>query len=392
MDGKDKRLLVFALAKSGCMAYTGQMLTAFQGVELVVFASAYTQEPLPEQTRFVKTYRNVIELIFNTFWILPQLLWQLKKHSRQAYRHAWFPVFHPWNLFLLPACKLLKIRSCLTVHDGVLHTGENHPLLQWWENACIQMADELVFLSRYAQEQTLQKIGYTAPAHVIPHGILNSGKQVSQRSLPAQPRLLFLGRIVRYKGLELLLEAVQKLNASSFSHLTVAGMAVHSDVPGPVSDKIRYLTHWLTEEEIHQLLREHDILVLPYTEASQSGVLTLGISAAIPMLCTKVGGLPEQLAEDEAVWTEPTTESIQKDLSLLLSDADWYKQLHQKLLLKRTQTGWENAVETLIKIIFSGPKCAPHTSLPRSLPPRFLPPHRPEDRLSADATKNRSAD
>lgn len=355
MDGKDKRLLVFALARTGCMAYAGQMLAALKPDQLVVFASAYTAESLPEETRFIKTYRNIKELIFNTIWRLPGLLWALRKLSIQGFKHAWFPVFHPWNLFLLPVCKFWKIRTYLTVHDGVLHSGENHSLLQWWESACIRLADELVFLSQYTLQQTRQTIGYAVPAHIIPHGILYSGEQVSRRDLPAQPRLLFLGRIVRYKGLELLMEAVQKLPSSSFSHLTIAGKPIHSDVLESTSDKIRYLTRWLDEAEIHELLREHDILILPYTEASQSGVLTLGISAAIPMVCTKVGGLPEQLAEDEAVWVDPDKDSILKGVLLLLSDAQLYERLHQKLLHKRTQTGWEESAEILLKIIFSAP-------------------------------------
>jgi glycosyltransferase involved in cell wall biosynthesis len=335
------------------MAYTGQMLAALKPDQLVVFASTYTPESLPEGTRFIKTYRNIKELIFNTIWRLPGLLWALRKLSIQGFKHAWFPVFHPWNLFLLPACKFWKIRTCLTVHDGVLHSGENHPLLQWWESACIRMADELVFLSRYSQEQTRRRIGFSVPANIIPHGMLHSGDEAPLRTLPALPRLLFLGRIVRYKGLELLLEAVQKLPASAYSHLTVAGMPVNSDVICRPSEKVQYLSRWLSEDEVQRLLNEHDILVLPYTEASQSGVLTLGISAAIPMLCTKVGGLPEQLAEDEAVWVEPKVESIQAGLTMLLSDAKMYEQLHQKLLQKRTQPGWDEAVEALLKIIFS---------------------------------------
>ena len=356
MDGKDKRLLVFALARSGCMAYTGQMLAAFKEPELVVFASAFTQELLPAGTRFIKTYRSITELIFNTFWRLPSLLWELRKLSQQGFRHAWFPVFHPWNLFLLPACKFWKIRTCLTVHDGVLHAGENHPLLQWWESACIWMADELVFLSRYSQEQTRRSIGFSAPAHIIPHGMLHSGEEAPHRILSAQSRLLFLGRIVRYKGLELLLEVVHKLPDSAYSHLTIAGMPVNADVIGRPSEKIQYLSRWLSVGEIQQLLNEHDILVLPYTEASQSGVLTLGISAAIPMVCTKVGGLPEQLDEDEAAWVDPNVESLQKGLIMLMSEAKLYERLHQKLLQKRTQPGWDEAVETLLKIIFAAPK------------------------------------
>ncbi len=351
MACKDRQLLVFVLSRSGCLAYAHEMIRHLSGFDLQVFSSAYAVAVMPVPHRRILTYRNVLEFVFNSLWMAPVLLMHLLKAWRRGCRAAYFPVFHPWNLFLQMFCRLLGIRSIVTIHDGVLHAGENHPLLQWWESACVRWADELIFLSRYVETTTRHKTGFSAKAHVIPHGCLGTGMEFSDRSLPASPRLLFIGRIVRYKGVELLIDAVEDLPDNSWSHLTIAGLVVNPlETRGRV-DKVHWITGWLPEEEMVRLLRAHDILVLPYIEASQSGVLTLGIQAAIPMVCTRVGGLPEQLSESEAVWVEPNIADIRRGILTLISNREIYRQIHLALAKRREQAGWEESAGRLAGII-----------------------------------------
>lgn len=352
MGNEKNKLLIFALSRSGCLAYAHQMISSLQEADALVFGSAYAVAPVPVPHRKVVTYRNSAEFILNTFWILPKLFLQIRKAGRAGYQSAYFPVFQPWNLFIQLWCRVLGIRTFITVHDGILHPGENHPLLQWWESACIRIADELIFLSRFVEENTRRRIGFTGNAHVIPHGILGAALEPPERMLPPQPRLLFLGRIVRYKGIDLLVDAVGALPEDGYSHLTIAGMLVNKPVRTGNPQKIRWITHWLSEVEIAALLAGHDILVLPYKEASQSGVLTLGIGAAIPMLITRVGGLREQLGEEEAVWVAPDAESIRAGIMRLLSGTDLYGRLHQAMLRRRGDAGWKEAAAALEEIIF----------------------------------------
>jgi glycosyltransferase involved in cell wall biosynthesis len=345
---KDERLLVFVLSRSGCLAYARRLLEAMgEGLRLKIIGSAYAVAPLPERAVKIITYRNVFELILNSLWVLPALLLYTLLLSFRGYRHAYFPVFQPWNLFLLVWCKLLGIKTFLTVHDGILHAGENHPLLQWWENACIRMAGNLIFLSRFVADETIAGIGFSGRHCIIPHGILPTENDPPEHIWRPRPRLLFLGRIARYKGVDVLIEAVEGLPEDCYERLTVAGMIVNEPERRGRPDKVHWHTGWLAEAEVNRLLREHDILILPYLEASQSGVLTLGIASAIPMVCTRVGGLPEQLGEAEAVWAEPFAASIRAGIQRLIEEPELYRQMVGNLQKRREESGWEGAAAEL---------------------------------------------
>ncbi|HEX5325888.1 MAG TPA: glycosyltransferase, partial [Acetobacteraceae bacterium] len=89
---------------------------------------------------------------------------------------------------------------------------------------------------------------------------------------------------------------------------------------GPDSEALRALrvlpgvcveTRWVAESEIGGMLAWADALVLPYREASQSGVAAAAVASGRPVICTRVGGLVEQLAgETLARLCDPTAASI----------------------------------------------------------------------------------
>lgn len=276
-------------------------------------------------------------------WLQVLLAW------RRGARAAYFPVFHPWNLCILWLCRLLRVRTILTVHDGLLHPGEANPIEQWCEHACIRLADHLIFLSHYVMERTRKATGFKTQADVLGHGILPvRGDTPAERALPAQPRLLFLGRLAAYKGLDLLLEAVEGLPAEAFDGLTIAGWPVRaSETPQSANPKVQVRAGWLSNAEAEALLRSHDILILPYTEASQSGILTLGVAAAIPMVITRVGGLPEQLSPGEAVWVEPDAASIRSGVQALLFNPFLYADISRRLALKAKYPGWRETAAAI---------------------------------------------
>ena len=133
-------------------------------------------------------------------------------------------------------------------------------------------------------------------------------------------RLLFLGRGVKYKGLENLIAAVADL---PIQQLTIAGKMTYSLTA--TSEKIDIIDDYISEDRMKELLLSHHILVLPYTEASQSGILTIGIAAEMVMVISKVGGLEEQLASDAAIWVAPTVASLKAGLQELIGSRTRYE-------------------------------------------------------------------
>ncbi|MBK9340417.1 MAG: glycosyltransferase [Rhodoferax sp.] len=76
--------------------------------------------------------------------------------------------------------------------------------------------------------------------------------------------------------------------------------------------------HFLSDDELSQLLSEHDVSVLPYIEASQSAVAIDALWAALPAVATPVGALPKQFAEQNALIVEKSPQMIADTLNRLL--------------------------------------------------------------------------
>jgi len=76
---------------------------------------------------------------------------------------------------------------------------------------------------------------------------------------------------------------------------------------------------WVPEAELADLLAWSDALVLPYREASQSGVAAAALAAGRPVIATRVGGLREQLSgAPQAVLCEPEAASLSRAIRLWL--------------------------------------------------------------------------
>ena len=62
---------------------------------------------------------------------------------------------------------------------------------------------------------------------------------------------------------------------------------------------------WIEDDEVASLLVDVDILVVPYIEATQSGVIPLAYALSKPVIATCVGGIPEQVPSDCGVLVSP---------------------------------------------------------------------------------------
>ncbi len=313
------------------MAYSLEMIRHLTGLRYKVYVSRRTEGDLPDQCDRIPTFRNGLEFFFATLFILPYWLVKIGRNARKTRCEAfYFPVLHHWTPFFLILARMLKIPGILTVHDATTHPGEPGFFQDFFQRISIRLAAGVIALSEYVENKLL----LSDKPHVrIPHGILTlPGLNRERKALHQPARLLFLGRIARYKGLDLLWAALQQLDEHSWACLTIAGLVIDPDFEPFQHPKVKWRNEWLPEEEISRLLNQSDILVLPYREASQSGIIPLGIAAAIPMVVTRVGGLPEQLGPEEAVWVEPDPDSLAKGIRALTENTDIYHRIHLNLL------------------------------------------------------------
>ena len=115
--------------------------------------------------------------------------------------------------------------------------------------------------------------------------------------------VLFFGLVRPYKGLELLLAAWDGAELPAHARLVVAGESYLGAgvLEGLVAnlerpESVLVYDRYLADGELAGLFAAADTLVLPYTAASQSGVMPLAVAAGLTVVCSDSGGLAEQLA------------------------------------------------------------------------------------------------
>jgi glycosyltransferase involved in cell wall biosynthesis len=188
-------------------------------------------------------------------------------------------------------------RYALTIHDPVPHPGDAvPPRSTLLARRALRRRAGLVFLHSEELRAELRVAGGTrAPIEVVPHGV----GAPDPAPLPARPALLFFGRMSHYKGLDVLLDAMPALwEDDPELPLTVAGEGQPPDHPLLADPRVETRFEHVPEEALPGLFAGATCLVLPYRQASQSGVGSLAREHGRPVVATRVGGLPELITPD----------------------------------------------------------------------------------------------
>ena len=165
--------------------------------------------------------------------------------------------------------------------------------------------------------------------HVIPH--ITLGNRNAQAHVQEQPNtILFFGRIWEYKGLEYLIKAEPLITARvPDARIVIAGRGEDFDCYRAMMvhpDRFTVYNEYVSDEKRAELFQQASVVALPYTDASQSGVIPVAYTFGKPVVATTVGGLPEAVDEGETgLLVPPRDERALADAILwLLDDAAPY--------------------------------------------------------------------
>ncbi|MGK2956236.1 MAG: glycosyltransferase family 4 protein, partial [Solirubrobacterales bacterium] len=176
---------------------------------------------------------------------------------------------------------------------------------------------------------------------LIPHGSFDYLTELPEEDpLPTElegaegPVILFFGLIRPYKGVDVLLDAFAEVEGAE---LWIVGnprmdLAELEAKAAKVKGRVRWLPRFITDSEIPAIMRRADLVVLPYRDGEQSGVLYTGLAFEKPMVISNVGGLGDVAREhDAARLVEPgDVEGLAAALTELVGDPVAREQLAAK--------------------------------------------------------------
>ena len=344
--------MILSLGRTGSLPlYSDNIVLHFPENSYDYYKSKYAIEgiSIPNQKSLI-TYKSAFSFILNTLFILPFYSLVLLPKIVKNYRILYLPYFHLWNLPFILLFRLLGRDVILTVHDGILHKGENGFLLQQYSNLNIRLSSKLIFLTNYVKVNVEKTLKLIKTSIIVPHGLIETISLVDSPSkINRGKNILFIGRISPYKGVELLAEVIEDIR-DKIDKCIIAGKSIY-ELKIKDTEKLKIQDKYLSDLEIGKLLNWADILVLPYLEATQSGVITLGISSELPMVCTNVGGFNEQLDQDECIWVEPNKDSLKKGLVHLIENQSQRDYLIKKMHKKKLSLKWDTISLQIFKFL-----------------------------------------
>jgi glycosyltransferase involved in cell wall biosynthesis len=324
--------------RGGLASYNERLAREFQlqGHEVIIYTfslqypgflfpgtTQYSSEPAPADLT-IKVKINSINP-FN--WISVGSELKLLKPDIIVVRY-WLPFMGPCLGTILRRAKKNKHTRVVCIADNIIphekRTGDK-PFTKYF----IKPVDAFITMSEKVLND-LFLFDKTKPAQFVPHPLYdNFGEKVSKEEARGflnigvdEPVILFFGFIRKYKGLDILLDAMKVLKTqnpkSKIPKLLIAGEFYEDDKPclqqikdNSIGDAVILKTNFIPDSEVKYYLCAADCVVQPYRNATQSGVTPLAYHFEKPMIVTNVGGLPSLVPNEKVgLVAEPNAQSI----------------------------------------------------------------------------------
>lgn len=193
-------------------------------------------------------------------------------------------------------------KMVVTMHDPFLHSGKSNLRSIIHRYIAVKLIPKIVLLNSIQKDIFVKK--YKINENKILVNRLGSYTFLKQCFLPKCKRsdktvnLLFFGHIASYKGLEFLMQAMPIIKRDIPNiKLTIAGGGeIYFDYkPYKSCDYIKVINRYVSMEELATLLECCSVVVCPYKDATQSGVVMSAFAMNRTVVATNVGGLAEQI-------------------------------------------------------------------------------------------------
>ena len=309
-------------------------------------------------------------------------------------RKILFPHWHPKNL-LIPFDIMRKIRrfnpdiihiqgedllssliftalkKCpliTTFHDAKPHPGWDKRLMsrfiRFWT---IKKSKKIFVHGRKLKEIMVSE--YNLPedkVHVIPIGEHNVApfKRYMKERVKEEKSILFFGWIGFRKGLKYLIEAEPMITKEvPDAKIIIAGRVGNMKFNEEYfrecqnliinKNKFEIYNYYISWEFGAELFQRSALVVLPYVETSQSGVIPTAYGFKKPVVVTDVGAMPEIVDEGVTGFIVPpkNTDALADAIVKLLKDEKLRKEMGENAYKKlKTDLSWNNIAEKTIEV------------------------------------------
>ncbi|NDE78576.1 MAG: glycosyltransferase [Chitinophagaceae bacterium] len=360
------------LRGGGIVSFNERLATAFQesgySCEIWSFSLQYPSFLFPGKTQFSTspappnlTIHSVINSINPFNWIRVGMAIRKRRPSLVVVRF-WIPFMGPCLGTILRIIKRKETKIICIADNAIPH--EKRPGDRIFSSYFFNSCDAFIAMSKTV-ETDLKSLVSNKPVQRTVHPLYDHfGNPVSKSSAreklgisPSEKVILFFGFIRKYKGLDLLLEAMcdSRIKEQNIK-LLIAGEFYEKKEPflafiedNKLNQSVRLDSHFIADSEIANYLCAADVVVQPYRNATQSGVTPLAFHFEKPMIVTNVGGLPEMVPnEGVGLVCAPTPNAIADAIIRFYEKG--VDSFHAGIVEEKKKYDWSTMINTIMEL------------------------------------------
>lgn len=301
--------------------YDSKLLNGLEGEDVFFFGNILFEEDINAKKFLIYRYSNKKGLfkIFSYLYSQMLLLKYIAANKPDVIHFQWFKV-PGFDYRLLRLIKKISRKSTVifTAHNVLPHdAGKRYGRIY---GKIYRALDAIIVHHVRSKSEISERFNIDSnKIKIIPHGLLDIKANEARveeiyKQIDVKDRIVFsmLGTLNDYKGLDLVVrtwESFSWLNTSKNMMLIIAGKGDESKVHSLRKyENVMIVNKFLENDEFVAYLRRSDVILLPYREISQSGLLLTALNERKLVIVSDKGGLTEPFTITNVGW-------ILKDLS-----------------------------------------------------------------------------
>lgn len=271
----------------------------------------------------VSGQRPVLVKLLNYLKYYGKLLGCLLRHRKSTVHFT--GIFRNELLIMEVIClhvflRLLSSRYIYTAHNVLPHNRENSGFFKWVYTLIYKIPDRILVTTPLSRQQLIEK--FAVPADKIQIVSIGLNEEIPVTPIDRQTArqrltisaddnlILFFGNIDPYKGLENLIAAFENFDMPC--KLLIAGSFTDAGYEQIIrslidssrrKDAIALYDRFIPNDEVELYFKSCDVLVLPYRNIYQSGLIFLAMRFGTPVVATNVGQLRDFVEDDMGIVT-----------------------------------------------------------------------------------------
>ena len=278
----------------------------------------------------------------------------------------WIPLMGPCLGTILRIIKKNKHTRIICIADNIIPHEKrfgDKPFTRYF----IKPVDAFITMSEKVLSD-LRLFTTEKKALLVTHPLYdNFGEKISKETARKELKIkdeeliiLFFGFIRKYKGLDILLDAMQIIKNEKVNNkhikLLIAGefyddRKLYEEQIERLGIKNNLILHtdFIPDKEVRNYFCAADVVIQPYRNATQSGVIPVAYHYEVPMIVTNVGGLPKMVPHNKVgLVAKPTAASLAEKILEYFEKGEDYFLPH--LLEEKKKYSWTKMLKSILEL------------------------------------------